>query len=91
MWIAIISDSGFEKDPKKSKFEMYARVQKLQLVGKFYADGQILNFPIKGNGVFDIVLENVKIGIKFKPKLVVIEGKTYLSVDKIKSLVEPEK
>lgn len=70
---------------------MYAKVPKLQLVGNFNADGQILNFPVKGDGVFDILLEKVKIGIKFKPKISVIDNKSYLSVDKIKSLVEPEK
>lgn len=90
MWISSFS-RGFEKDPRKSKFEMYARIPVLHLTGKFNAEGQLLNFPVKANGVYDVSMENVKIGFRFKPKFTVKDDQTYLSVDKMKTLVEPER
>lgn len=32
--------SGFEKDPKKSKFEVFGRTKKLTIVGKYTIDGK---------------------------------------------------
>jgi len=82
---------GFQRDPKKSKFEMYGSFPKIVLRGKYSADGRILILPIRGDGDADIALFNPKFSVKFKPGIQKRNGKTYLSVDKLKVLVEPEK
>ncbi|CAD6991749.1 protein takeout [Ceratitis capitata] len=82
---------GFERDPAKSKFEMYGSFPKITLRGKYVADGRILILPIRGDGDADIVLHNPKFSVKFKPAIHPKDGKTYLSVDKLKVLVEPER
>ncbi|XP_054726279.1 protein takeout-like [Anastrepha obliqua] len=82
---------GFERDPATSKFEFYGLLPKIILRGKYVADGRILILPIRGDGDADILLQNSKFSIKFKPALHPKDGKTYLSVDKLKVLVEPEK
>lgn len=43
--------SGFEKDPRKSRFEIQTRVPTEVLNGKYNLDGQILVIPIRGHGV----------------------------------------
>lgn len=82
---------GFDRDPATSKFEMYGSFPKIVLSGKYVADGRILILPIKGDGDANIVLHNPKFSVKFKPALHPRDGKTYLSVDKLKVLVEPER
>lgn len=82
---------GFERDPATSKFEMYGSFPKIALRGKYVADGRILILPIKGDGDADIVLHNPKFSVKFKPAVHPRDGKTYLSVDKLKVLVEPSR
>lgn len=42
--------SGFEADPKMSKFELHVRVPRDVIVGKYTISGQILLLPIRGNG-----------------------------------------
>ncbi|XP_017469407.1 PREDICTED: protein takeout-like [Rhagoletis zephyria] len=82
---------GFERDPATSKFEMYGSFPKIVLSGKYVADGRILFLPIKGDGDADIVLHNPKFSVKFKPSVHPKDGKTYLSVNKLKVLVEPQR
>lgn len=43
--------SGFEKDPRKSRFVLQTRVATEELVGKYNLDGQILVIPIRGHGL----------------------------------------
>jgi len=82
---------GFDSDPTKSKFEMYGSFPKIVLSGKYVADGRILILPIRGDGDADITLVNPKFSVKFKPNVQVKNGQHYLSVDKLKVLVEPER
>ncbi|KAH8312517.1 hypothetical protein KR044_011228, partial [Drosophila immigrans] len=82
---------GFDANPATSKFEMYGSFPKISLRGKYVADGRILILPIRGDGDADITLFNPKFSVKFKPGLQVRNGKTYLSVDKLKVLLEPQK
>lgn len=42
--------SGFEKDLAKSKFEIYAKIARISLVGQYKARGNILLLPIFGSG-----------------------------------------
>ncbi|TMW50174.1 hypothetical protein DOY81_004733 [Sarcophaga bullata] len=82
---------GFEADPSTSKFEMYGSFPKVTIRAKYLADGRILILPIRGDGDADIVLENPKFAVKFKPSLYSKNGKTYLLVEKLKVLLEPQK
>lgn len=43
-------DSGFEKDPKTSKFEIYAKVDQLSLIGQYKVKGNVIILPVVGNG-----------------------------------------
>lgn len=89
--IIIVFPSGFGADPATSKFEMYGSFPKIVLKGKYVADGRILILPIRGDGDAEIVLHNPKFSVKFKPGTQQRNGRTYLSVDKLKVLVEPQK
>lgn len=42
--------SGFEKDPKKSKFEFYCMVPKLSIVGHYKVGGKVIVLPVTGEG-----------------------------------------
>lgn len=70
---------------------MYGSFPKVTIRGKYTADGRILILPIRGDGNADITLENSKFSVKFKPSLHPKNGKTYLMVDKLKVLIEPQK
>lgn len=48
--------SGFEKDPKRSKFEIHARLPRIELDAKYKADGKVLILPITGNGKSNLTL-----------------------------------
>lgn len=87
----LILYSGFAANPATSKFEMYGSFPKIVLRGKYSADGRILILPIRGDGDADITLHNPKFSVKFKPGTTVNNGRTHLSVDKLKVLVEPQK
>jgi hypothetical protein len=50
--------SGFEKDPRKSKFELHARVPRIELDSKYKVDGKVLILPITGNGKSNLTLGN---------------------------------
>ncbi|XP_017052330.2 uncharacterized protein LOC108095673 [Drosophila ficusphila] len=82
---------GFGPDPATSKFEMYGSFPKITMKGKYVADGRILILPIRGDGDAEIVLHNPKFSVKFKPGTQQRDGRTFLSVDKLKVLVEPQK
>ncbi|XP_036673425.3 protein takeout [Drosophila suzukii] len=82
---------GFGADPATSKFEMYGSFPKIVLKGKYVADGRILILPIRGDGDAEIILHNPKFSVKFKPGTQLRNGRNFLSVDKLKVLVEPQK
>ncbi|XP_013113019.1 protein takeout [Stomoxys calcitrans] len=82
---------GFSPDPATSKFELYGSLPKLTIRSKYNADGRILILPIQGDGDADISFENVKFSTKFKPALHPKNGKMFLTVDKLKVLLEPQR
>lgn len=45
-WLA----SGFDKDPKTSKFEIYANVDQLSLIGQYKIKGSVIILPVVGHG-----------------------------------------
>lgn len=83
--------SGFSPDPATSKFELHGDLPKLTIRSKYNADGRILILPIQGDGDADIGFEKVKFSAKFKPAVHPKNGKKYLSVDKLKVLMEPQR
>lgn len=70
---------------------MYGSFPKLTIRGKYTADGRILILPIRGNGDADITLESPKFSVKFKPSVHIKNGQSFLMVDKLKVLLEPQK
>lgn len=48
--------SGFGKDPATSKFELYAQIARISLVGHYKARGNILLLPIFGQGPANLTL-----------------------------------
>lgn len=57
--------SGFQKDLSKSKFEIYAHIERISLVGQYKARGNILLLPIFGNGA-----ANLTFGMWIKTKII---------------------
>lgn len=49
--------SGFDKDPT-SKFEIYARVNQLSVIGHYNMNGQIIILPVVGNGAVNLTYGN---------------------------------
>lgn len=70
--------SGFEADPTTSKFEVYATIPKLRLVGKYKINGIILILSILGGGDASLAFDDVVFSINFKPKVTVKNGRKYI-------------
>lgn len=41
---------GFSHDPNSSKYEIYARVPRLEMIAKYSINGRVLILPVVGNG-----------------------------------------
>lgn len=83
--------SGFTKDVKNSKFEIYGRIPRMVVRGDYNAKAKLFFSTIEGNGSYVVVLEDIKGSIKFKPTVRKVEnGKTFVRVDKLKVLLEPK-
>lgn len=52
------SDSGFDKDIESSKFEIYADVEKLSLIGKYKVKGRVIVLPVVGEGPANLTFGN---------------------------------
>lgn len=50
--------SGFEKDPKTSKFEIEFVTPRAEFVGDYIIDGRILLIPLAGNGKCNFTYSN---------------------------------
>ena len=46
--------SGFGKDPKKSKFELHATLDRLEAVGDYKITGSVIILPMVGNGIANL-------------------------------------
>lgn len=57
-----LNHSGFERNPKSSKFELYARIPRLQMIAEYKINGNVLILPIKGNGASNLTLGEIQIG-----------------------------
>lgn len=58
---AIINKTiGFDHDPKSSKYEIHARVPRLELIAKYNISGRVLILPIQGNGRSNLTFGKTK-------------------------------
>lgn len=48
--------SGFTSDPKTSKFELHARLPRIEMIAKYKIDGKVLILPIRGEGASNLTL-----------------------------------
>lgn len=80
----IVSNSGFEADPSTSKFEVYATIPKLSLVGKYKINGIILILSILGGGDASLAFDDVAFTVNFKPKVTMKNGKKYIQTKNYK-------
>lgn len=78
----IFKFSGFGPNPNASKYELYAKVPKVSIVGKYKVDGRVLVLPIRGEGNADLVFENCELAVKYKPKVTVKNGKQYIQTER---------
>ncbi|CAO1424288.1 unnamed protein product [Diamesa tonsa] len=79
--------NGFKKDPE-GVLEIKIKIPLYQIIGTYKASGQILILPIQGNGQANITLENVDYHVRFLTKKLEKDGKTYLSLAKVKGTFE---
>jgi len=82
---------GFEADPTTSKYEVYATIPQLSVSGDYGINGRILVLPIQGEGKANLVFDNAKLVVKFKPKVIVKKGKEYVQTDKFNLDFDTEK
>lgn len=52
--IILMFFSGFEEDPSTSKFEIYAKVDRLALLGTYKIRGNVIILPVVGNGASNL-------------------------------------
>lgn len=74
--------SGFTADPHTSKYEVYATVPKISITGRYKINGRVLVLPIQGEGRSDLVFDNAKLTIKYKPKVIEKNGKEYIQTER---------
>lgn len=67
-----------------SKFEIYAKIPQLTLEGDYKINGRVLVLPIVGQGRSSMKFDDFDIGIKYKPKIMIKNGKEYIQTDKFK-------
>lgn len=75
----------------KSKYEIYAKLPLVTLEGDYKINGRVLILPIQGVGKSQLNFDNVEIGIKYKPRIIVKNGKEYIQTEKFKLEFETAK
>lgn len=61
---------------------MDATVPKISITGKYKINGRVLVLPIRGEGNADLVFDNAKLVIKYKPKVIEKRGKEYIQTER---------
>lgn len=74
--------SGFDADPKTSQYEVHATVPKVAIKGKYKIDGRVLVLPIRGEGNADLIFDNCDLVVKYKPNVIVKNGKQYIQTER---------
>lgn len=73
----LCATSGFEADPKTSKFEIHARAPKVDVLSNYKATAQLFGLPIIGHGRSNCSM-GAKITRKFQMKLLIHWGVFFL-------------
>lgn len=75
-------NSGFNLDPLKSTYEIHVRIPNVRLSGNYKISGKVLVLPIQGEGKSELNFEDLRIVIKYKPRIVTKNGRDYMQTDK---------
>lgn len=76
--------SGFEKDPKQSKFELHVHVPIDKIIGQYDLSAKALLIPVKSTGALNLTLEHLDMVFKFKTEIIRRDdGEDYLNLTKI--------
>lgn len=57
--------SGFGSEPKDSKYEVHARIPRVEMIAKYNIEGRVLVLPITGNGKSNLTLGKFNFLIKY--------------------------
>lgn len=80
----LICVSGFEKNPKRSKFELHVNVPIDQIIGQYDLSGKAVSIPVKSTGAINLTLEHLDMVFKFKTDVINRDdGEEYLHLKKI--------
>ncbi|KAJ6635878.1 Protein takeout [Pseudolycoriella hygida] len=82
---------GFEEDILNSKYEIFAKLPLVTIQGDYKINGRVLVLPIQGVGKSTLTFENVEIVFKYKPRIIVKNGKEYIQTEKFKLEFETAK
>lgn len=55
-FLSLIFCSGFESNVANSKYEVYARIPRVEMIAKYIIDGRVLVLPITGNGKSNLTM-----------------------------------
>lgn len=82
---------GFEENFDGKNAEISGLVPKVELLGNYKINGQILILPIKGHGRTNCTLMNLRYHLMFKMKSVLKNGKEYMEIEKLKIKINPSR
>lgn len=54
----------------------------MTIKGKYKIDGRILVLPIRGDGDADLIFDNADLIVKYKPKVILKNGKQYIQTER---------
>ncbi|XP_037026830.1 protein takeout-like isoform X1 [Bradysia coprophila] len=83
--------TGFEKDPKTSKFRMRGHLKLSTISGPYQVSGKVLLLPITGRGWSEIKFENVSLRVSLQTHVDTRNGKEFLIIDRVVVKMETEK
>lgn len=75
-------NSGFTSDPTTSKYEVYATVPKISIIGKYKVNGRVLVLPIQGEGNARLAFDDAELVVRYKPKVVEKRNKKYIQTER---------
>ncbi|KAJ6635879.1 Protein takeout [Pseudolycoriella hygida] len=75
--------NGFDKDPYKSKYEIYCRIPKLAIIGNYKVVGKVILLPVVGDGTANLTFDNLDVTAIFNPRVDIKNGKEYLQFNSV--------
>lgn len=81
---------GFDKNIASSKYELHAKIPRLEMNSLYKMKGQVLVLPIEGNGNFNLTMNEVVARIQFFAQPLQNNGEEYLQVTSAKFTYEPK-